>query len=79
MSNGSVSPASHDLALSPYPKRQTLDSSKLNEFAVDNFKSDENGGKFSIRVENTISPFLTLFSKDLYCRHVKARACLGKG
>ena len=21
----------------------------------------------------------TLFSKDLYCRHVKTRACLGKG
>ena len=25
-----------------------------------------------------ISPFLTVFSKDLYCRHVKTRACLGK-
>ena len=22
-----------------------------------------------------ISPFLTVFSKDLYCRHVKSRAC----
>ena len=30
----------------------------------------------SLRV---ISPFPTLFSKDLYCRHVKTRACLGKG
>ena len=26
-----------------------------------------------------ISPFPTLFSKDLYCRHVKIRACLGTG
>ena len=26
-----------------------------------------------------ISPFPTVFSKDLYCRHIKARACLGKG
>ena len=26
-----------------------------------------------------ISPFATVFSKDLYCRHVKTRACLGKG
>ena len=26
-----------------------------------------------------ISPFPTTFSKDLYCRHVKTRACLGKG
>ena len=25
-----------------------------------------------------ISPFLMVFSKDLYCRHVKTRACLGK-
>ena len=22
---------------------------------------------------------VTVFSKDLYCRHVKTRACLGKG
>ena len=26
-----------------------------------------------------ISPFPTVFSKDLYCKHVKTRACLGKG
>ena len=26
-----------------------------------------------------ISPFPTVFSKDLYSRHVKTRACLGKG
>ena len=26
-----------------------------------------------------ISPFPTVFSKDMYCRHVKTRACLGKG
>ena len=26
-----------------------------------------------------ISPFSTVFSKDLYCRHVKTRAFLGKG
>ena len=26
-----------------------------------------------------ISPFPAAFSKDLYCRHVKTRACLGKG
>ena len=26
-----------------------------------------------------ISPFLTVFSIDLYCRHVKNRACLEKG
>ena len=60
-----------------------LDSSKLNEFADDNFKVDENGRKFSKWVENTvgkgeIAPFPTVFSKHLYCRHVKTRAYLGK-
>ena len=67
-----------------------LDSSKLKEFSDDNFKFDENGRKFFKQVENTVGKgeiarheqfllFLTLFSKDLYCRHVKSRACLGKG
>ena len=62
----------------------------LKEFANDNLKFGENGRKFSKRVENTvgngeigsllaISPFPILFSKDLYCRHVITRACLGKG
>ena len=32
----------------------SLDSSKLKEFADDNFKFDENDGKFSGRVENTM-------------------------
>ena len=73
-----------------FPKRQILDSSKLKEFADDNFRFDKNGRKFSKRVENTvrkrnkcslraISPFPTVFSKDLYCTHVKTRVCLGKG
>ena len=66
-----------------------LDSSKLVEFADDNFKFDENGRKFSKRVENTVgkreiagykqSSFPILFSKDLSYRHVKIGACLGKG
>ena len=44
----------------------------------------KNGGKFSKKVENTmgkgriICPFLTVFSKDLYRSHAKARACLRK-
>ena len=41
------------LTLSPFPKRQILDSSKLKEFADDNFKFNENGRKFFKRVENT--------------------------
>ena len=73
----------------PFPKRQILDSSKLEELADNNFKFTENDREFSIRVENTgkrrncllraISPFPTVFSKDLYCRLFKTRACLGKG
>ena len=37
-----------------YPKRQISDASKLKEFSDDNFKFDENGTKFSNRVENTV-------------------------
>ena len=73
----------------PFPKRQILDSSKLKVFADDNFKFDENDKKFSKWVENTVGKgeialyeqflLFPVFSKDLYCRHIKTRACLGKG
>ena len=33
---------------------QTTHSSNLKEFAYDNFKFDETGGKFSKRVESTV-------------------------
>ena len=36
-------------------------------------------GKVEICSLQAISPFPTVFSKDLYCRHVKTRNCLGKG
>ena len=42
------------LCFKPFPKRQILDSSKLKEFADYNFKYDENGRKFSKKVENTV-------------------------
>ena len=42
----------------------------------------ESGGKHFGKRKNcsiqAISPFPTVFSKDLYCRHVKTRSCLGK-
>ena len=66
----------------PFPKRQILDSLKMKEFADDNLKFDENGtgrklcGKRKNCSLRAISPFPTEFSKDLYCRHVKTRACL---
>ena len=60
-----------------------LDSSKLKEFADDSLELDENSRKFSKQVENTVGKGEiarpSVFSKDLYCRHVKNRACLGKG
>ena len=39
---------------SPITRRQILDSSKLKEFADDNFRFDKNGRKLSKRVENTV-------------------------
>ena len=35
-------------------KRQILDSAKFKAFADNNFKFDENGKKFSKRVENSV-------------------------
>ena len=75
--------------INPFQNDIISDASKLKEFADDNFKFDENDRKFSKPVENTvgkgeiaclraISPFPTVFSKTLYCTHVKTRACLGK-
>ena len=71
-------------------KQQILDSLKLKEFAEDNVRFDENGRKFSKWVESTVGKgeiawykqfllFPIVFSKDLLHRHVKTRACLGKG
>ena len=66
-----------------------LDSSKLKEFADDNFKFDENGSKLSERVENSedkgeiarYEQFL-LFPqclKGLFPRGVKRCHCVGMG
>ena len=38
----------------PFPKRQILNFSKLNDIADDIFYFYENGRKFSKRVENTV-------------------------
>ena len=60
-----------------FPKQQILDSSKLKEFADNNFEFDENGEKFSKRVENTVRKgeiahseqflFFPQCFQDLYC------------
>ena len=41
-------------------------------------ESSQNGQKNTVGKEE-IAPFPTVFSKDLYCKQVKTRACLGKG
>ena len=67
-----------------FPKQQILDSSKLKQFADDNFKFYENGRQLSEQVENSVGKgeiacykqfllFPTVFSRDLFCSHVKPR------
>ena len=70
-------------------QKKVFDTSKLKKLADDNLKFNGNGRKFSTPVENTekrsncllyaISPFPTVFLKDLHCRQSKTWACLGKG
>ena len=47
-------PSQVTLCIYPLPDDIILDSSKLKEFADDNFKFDENGRKLSKQVENTV-------------------------
>ena len=65
-------------------------SSKLKEFADDNFKFYENGCKLSKRVENIVGKgeitgyepflhFLTVVSKGLFPRGIKRCHCVGMG
>ena len=41
-------------------------------------KGKKTVGKKGKLLAKAISPFSTVFSKDLYCRYFKTRACLGK-
>ena len=50
----SISLLFHLSVVEPITIWQILDSSKLKEFADDNFKFDENSRKLSKRVENTV-------------------------
>ena len=71
--------------------KSNLDSSKLKEFADNNFKFDESGRTLYKRVENIVGKgeiadykqlllFPQCFQKTCTnCRHVKTRACLGNG
>ena len=74
----------------PFPKRKSLDSSKLKEFADNNFNFDVNDRTFSRQVENTVGKgeiaryeqfllFPQCFQKTCTADTLKTRACLGKG
>ena len=69
---------------------QNLDSSKLKEFADDNFKFDENGRNFSKNCRKTLwekekllvtsnSPFPAVFSKRLLLQTSKNQGLFVKG
>ena len=66
-----------------FPNREALQTAILS--LVNMEKSSLKGveitdGKGEIaRSLQAICPFLIVFLKDLCCRHVKTRACLGKG
>ena len=58
------------------PIHKNLDTSKLKEFADDNFKFDENSRKFSKRVENTEKEKLLVASSFSYSHSVFKRLVL---
>ena len=49
-----LNPLTHNPDFQPITRWQILDSSKLKEFADDNFKFDESGRKLHKWVENTV-------------------------
>ena len=73
----------------PFPKQPILNSSKLEDFADDNFKFDENGWKFSERIENTGEKKKLLVTSNFFFSHSvfkrlvlqtrKNQALFGKG
>ena len=75
--------------LNRLPDDNILDWSKLNQFADDNFKFDENRRNFSKRVENTVGKreiaryeqflLFPVFSKGLFPRGVKRCHYVGMG
>ena len=60
----------------PFLKRQILDSSKLKEFADDNFKFVENGRELPGQVENTVGKGeIALYEQFLLFRQCFQTVC----
>ena len=65
----------HYLKLTHY-RQQILDSSKLKQFADENFKFDENDRKLSKRVENTVGKGeIARYEQFLLFRHFFQKVC----
>ena len=82
----SISCYNNPLQPQPITRRQILDSSKLKEFANDNFKFDENGRKLPKWEENTVGKgeiaryeqfllFLLCFQKTCFPGSQKVLLC----
>ena len=59
----------------PCPKRQIFDSSKLKVFTDNNSKLDENGRKFSEKIENTVGNGQIALYKFLLFAHGFQKTC----
>ena len=62
-------PLQDEETINPYPKGQILESSKLKELADDNLRFDENGNKFSKKVETLWVKDDLLFMSNFSCSH----------
>ena len=56
-----------------FPKQQIFGSSKLKEFADDNFRFDENGSECSKKVENTVEKGEIAHSEHFSFSHIDSR------
>ena len=63
----------------PITKQQILDSSKLKEFADDNFKFDENGSKLSKQVENNVGKRELLVTSNFPFSHSVVKRLVSQG
>ena len=66
------------ICLNPLPDDK-FHSSKLKEFADDNFKFDENGRKLSKRVENTVEKEKLLVTSNFSFSHSVFKRLVSQG
>ena len=79
MPSGSKNAQQFLKCISIFLKQQIIDSSKLKEFAVDNFKSDENGEKFSSREKEKMFIMSNFSFSDSVFKRLVLQTCKNKG